>query len=1030
MYNSQYYTCEQIDQRLLQGYLDDYNTENNTSLTKAQFLAKLGSILGVWQGVDVSPTDDSHNLVESGGVKKELTFLKDNFGGVNLEEIIFIEGKYIDTSGTSVPTENGEIVYTDRGSERCAAIQVTPGDVFLLNNRSNNSKWRAYGWAKSDFTFIDKTVGTYTCVEEVVVAPANAAWLILNDVNPNAGKYCYKGKNIQVQIDEKIGESEKFTTGEKVKETGIDNNILSGSNNLIKSGAVGIKLGSLIKEGSANVSDQTTTNVIPTYQLSNPIPSGTKIAIICEGLENVNNVKIIFNQTEVYVSSERYEYVLLEDLESIRVYVPTTQVVVSGGEVKVHLYCYGIEQQLDKLKQEVLEIPQNTKFSTNEVLSGTSIINEIGAGSEHDVVSAQYANELCKNIYNQVVIDNRESFNVKIGSGNTFVAQNEGFVTFPVKKGNLVKIEPSTSKSVFFTLLSSIDNIAEGNTPIYIDGYQLIKRDTATSIIIPMDCFFCYNRYAPNTSSTAYPKKCELYTPLKNNVSFSNLADTKTIYSNSTTTSNSTVYVVALDNIQIKAGSTLRINLSGIGVYSSYARLLLNDDSAWTMLVNGENVVKLTKDVTRIRVQLNRSQFIAEGTITANVEVDDIGNVLKEVIDKTQKNLPITLTVQDLIKAAGTESNTFTESFEFNVKSSILKDSNVIFTCSAKYETSDVNVIPYIAIDDRSRGTSNVQKRSKGLIGGNGHYEIRQWRHPLLINSDTLRVRIVIPNGVSLTINTFSATTSNEINRNAFKVYGHSRGYWSYDFNARLSFELAAVSGYYGAIAVPKLTTDGVFVCYHDDDILSVNNNLQMKGGEPLTTELGALRMNELTYAQTQMLESIDTNILGEHDTIPTLAEFFEICNKTGLHPCLSVHPYLTATELEQVKDLAKEYNVLNRLTYKSSMDSTRAGIDYSVFGNEIESYIYDTHPDQIVQRTGWLDAVGYDLTKITVGLEMMGEIADIMAHYSDIETFKSKGYKLGLAIGFYEIADIQKFMKLGLYEWTADNFFNNGLNW
>ena len=44
MYNSQYYTCEQIDQRLLQGYLDDYNTQTGQSLTKDQFLTKLGNV--------------------------------------------------------------------------------------------------------------------------------------------------------------------------------------------------------------------------------------------------------------------------------------------------------------------------------------------------------------------------------------------------------------------------------------------------------------------------------------------------------------------------------------------------------------------------------------------------------------------------------------------------------------------------------------------------------------------------------------------------------------------------------------------------------------------------------------------------------------------------------------------------------------------------------------------------------------------------------------------------------------------------
>lgn len=45
MFNSQYYTCEQIDQRLLQGYLDDYNNQNTLTLTKEQFLTTLYNFL-------------------------------------------------------------------------------------------------------------------------------------------------------------------------------------------------------------------------------------------------------------------------------------------------------------------------------------------------------------------------------------------------------------------------------------------------------------------------------------------------------------------------------------------------------------------------------------------------------------------------------------------------------------------------------------------------------------------------------------------------------------------------------------------------------------------------------------------------------------------------------------------------------------------------------------------------------------------------------------------------------------------------
>ncbi len=91
MYTSKYYTCEQIDQRLLQGYLDDYNEQNHTNLTKEEFLNILhGSLSEKFLSVkstqnltddekqkaksnlglttDDEPTAGSENLVKSGGV--------------------------------------------------------------------------------------------------------------------------------------------------------------------------------------------------------------------------------------------------------------------------------------------------------------------------------------------------------------------------------------------------------------------------------------------------------------------------------------------------------------------------------------------------------------------------------------------------------------------------------------------------------------------------------------------------------------------------------------------------------------------------------------------------------------------------------------------------------------------------------------------------------------------------------------------------------------------------------------------------
>ena len=69
MYNSQYYTCEQIDQRLLQGYVDDYNYAHGTHLTKDQFLNELHKLFN-------QPDDPS-------GVKSGIVYMDGEHGTIS-----------------------------------------------------------------------------------------------------------------------------------------------------------------------------------------------------------------------------------------------------------------------------------------------------------------------------------------------------------------------------------------------------------------------------------------------------------------------------------------------------------------------------------------------------------------------------------------------------------------------------------------------------------------------------------------------------------------------------------------------------------------------------------------------------------------------------------------------------------------------------------------------------------------------------------------------------------------------------------
>lgn len=84
MYNSKYYTCEQIDQRLLQGYFDDIVAAGYTG-TKAQYLAGLLKAINYSANPTISAENVVYNPATSGlsskNVKAALDELVRKFSG-------------------------------------------------------------------------------------------------------------------------------------------------------------------------------------------------------------------------------------------------------------------------------------------------------------------------------------------------------------------------------------------------------------------------------------------------------------------------------------------------------------------------------------------------------------------------------------------------------------------------------------------------------------------------------------------------------------------------------------------------------------------------------------------------------------------------------------------------------------------------------------------------------------------------------------------------------------------------------------
>lgn len=125
----------------------------------------------------------------------------------------WIDGKQIKTNVTTVPAP-----VTSSGW-RCLSINCTPGDVFTLNI-TGGSTARAYAFADSSDNYLsDMAAVSVTLTNYFVIAPSNAAKLILND--SNTGKISFKGKTIvkrlenldaeQTAQDAKITRLEKYT---------------------------------------------------------------------------------------------------------------------------------------------------------------------------------------------------------------------------------------------------------------------------------------------------------------------------------------------------------------------------------------------------------------------------------------------------------------------------------------------------------------------------------------------------------------------------------------------------------------------------------------------------------------------------------------------------------------------------------------------------------------------------------------------------------------------------------------------------
>lgn len=403
---------------------------------------------------------------------------------------------------------------------------------------------------------------------------------------------------------------------------------------------------------------------------------------------------------------------------------------------------------------------------------------------------------------------------------------------------------------------------------------------------------------------------------------------------------------------------------------------------------------------------------------------------------------------KDLIIAAGALYDTDTDSFSsgtINIKivdDELNKINDLICRYSASYTTNDSSVYPYIQVYYNNPPLSMPCYRMKYRIGNEG--ESRYGECKCVTNGKTSGfsnnnwngdyiVKIVIPDGVTLIVDSFIVEYDNSsIKKDAYRIMQHGSLFGA-PMDCETNWQGWSHVGNYGAIVVPKRTTDGVWVCYHDD---AFGNKPKVRViGDP-SAALPAASVQACSYNQVLTLEYIDENSFGFHDRIPKLETFLEYCVKTGVHPVFSIHPNWTVEQWLELKALVEKYNLLDKLNIKGGYNAQYIDKIYKLFGSEIESFVMDlaleTQPTY--EQINTLASKGWDMTKIKVGYEYMSNAG---GYFSDenLELMRQKGLVHGLYIhatdSYHLNAEfIRECIQKGCYELCADYFFSNGLNW
>ena len=225
-----------------------------------------------------------------------------------------------------------------------------------------------------------KDYDTYADMVAETVHPAGAIYRVANydgtqAVTNKYAEYSWDGTQYKLMA---------------VRDHGIDDEPVAGSENLVKSGGVAEELGELIVEGSGTSSTESSVYYVD-KNLGYTIPSGTPLYIEVEGVGDnddypVSELRFRLNSITGPSYNVNGNRIVIPEVDATKLMVASTASITRfAGEVKVSVYYKGIKQNIADLQEDVEEI----NSSIGDIEADITTLQENVSDISDDVTNAQ-----------------------------------------------------------------------------------------------------------------------------------------------------------------------------------------------------------------------------------------------------------------------------------------------------------------------------------------------------------------------------------------------------------------------------------------------------------------------------------------------------------------------------------------------------------------------------------------------------------------------------------------------------------------